>query len=181
MLDAWFDPAPRVLNAITNYLPWIFRTSPPTGCEGMRRVIARSRGVSETNILPGAGSSDLIFLALRHWLNSQSRVLILDPMYGEYAHVLENLTDCRVDRLDLARNKNYTVQPQELDNQLKQGYDWVVLVNPNSPTGQHIPRETLEEILKGAPASTRFWIDETYVEYAGPEQSLEQFAASSTN
>jgi histidinol-phosphate/aromatic aminotransferase/cobyric acid decarboxylase-like protein len=42
-------------------------------------------------------------------------------------------------------------------------------------------REVLESILKAAPRSTRFWIDETYVEYAGLAQSLEQFAASSTN
>jgi histidinol-phosphate/aromatic aminotransferase/cobyric acid decarboxylase-like protein len=181
VLDAWFDPAPAVTSALTKYLPWILRTSPPTGCEGMRRVIARSRGVSEHNILPGAGSSDLIFLALRHWLTSQSRVLILDPMYGEYAHVLEKITGCRVDRLDLSLNVNYSVEPRELADQLKRGYDWVILVNPNSPTGQHIPRETLEEILESASSGTRFWIDETYVEYAGPKQSLEQFAAHSSN
>ena len=181
VLDAWFDPAPRVIHALREYLPWILRTSPPTGCEGMQRVIARSRGVNENNILPGAGSSDLIFLALRHWLNAQSRVLILDPMYGEYAHVLEKLTGCQVERLNLSQNKNYSVQPWELKDQLKHGYDWVILVNPNSPTGQHIHREILEDILRTAPSSTRFWIDETYVEYAGLSQSLEHFAAHSTN
>ena len=166
VLDAWFDPAPRVIHALAEYLPWILRTSPPTGCEGMRRVIARSRGVSENNISPGAGSSDLIFLALRHWLNPGSRVLILDPMYGEYAHVLEKITGCEVERLNLSENQNYRVSPQELAVQLRRGYDWVVLVNPNSPTGQHISREALENILKAAPSSSRFWIDETYVEYS---------------
>ncbi len=181
VLDAWFDPAPHVIHALTQYLPWILKTSPPTGCEGMRRAIARSRSVKENNILPGAGSSDLIFLALGHWLHHRSRVLILDPMYGEYAHVLEKITGCHVERLNLAQNKNYIVQPQELEDQLKLGYDWVVLVNPNSPTGQHLPREILEKILRAAPPSTRFWIDETYVEYAGPSQSLENFAANSTN
>ena len=181
VLDAWFDPAPRVISALRDQLPWALRTSPPTGCEGMQRVIARSRGVHESNILPGAGSSDLIFLALRHWLNTQSRVLILDPMYGEYAHVLEKITGCYVERLNLAQNKNYSIQPQEAKAQFQHGYDWVVLVNPNSPTGQHIDREILEDILQAAPSSTRFWIDETYVEYAGFSQSLERFAARSTN
>ena len=181
VLDAWFDPAPRVINALREHLPWALRTSPPTGCEGMQRVIARSRGVHESNILPGAGSSDLIFLALRHWLNTQSRVLILDPMYGEYAHVLEKITGCHVERLNLAQNKNYSVQPHQLSAQLQHGYDWVVLVNPNSPTGQHIQREILENILESAPSSTRFWIDETYIEFAGRAQSLERFAAHSTN
>ena len=181
VLDAWFDPAPRVINALREHLPWALRTSPPTGCKGMQRVIARSQGVHEGNILPGAGSSDLIFLALRHWLNSQSRVLILDPMYGEYAHVLEKITGCHVERLNLAPHKNYTVRPQELRTQFQHGYDWVILVNPNSPTGQHIQRDILEDILQAAPSSTSFWIDETYVEYAGSQQSLERFAVDSTN
>src|SRR3954469_10222756 len=97
VLDAWFDPAPAVLEALREHLPWTLRTSPPTSCDGMRRVIARTRGVDPANVLPGAGSSDLIFLALRHWVHQDSRVLILDPMYGEYAHVLEQVIGCRVD------------------------------------------------------------------------------------
>jgi histidinol-phosphate/aromatic aminotransferase/cobyric acid decarboxylase-like protein len=181
VLDAWFDPAPSVLEAVAAHLPWTLKTSPPTGCEGMRRMLARARGVREENILPGAGSSDLIFLGLRHWLRPESRVLILDPMYGEYAHVLERVVGCRVDRLTLARAKNYSVECEQLATALERGYDWVMLVNPNSPTGQHVPRHHLESLLDAAPGTTRFWIDETYVEYAGPAQSLEQFAAASTN
>jgi len=64
---------------------------------------------------------------------------------------------------------------------LSDGYDLVVLVNPNSPTGRHVPRERLEAVLRRAPAATRVWIDETYVEYAGVGQSLERFAAHSEN
>src|ERR1043166_154764 len=73
VLDAWFPPSPKVLAALEDDLPWLLRTSPPTNCEGLRRVIARTRGVAPENILPGGGSSDLIFLALRHWLTSSSR------------------------------------------------------------------------------------------------------------
>jgi hypothetical protein len=38
------------------------------------------------------------------------------------------------------------------------------------PRPQHLHNETLENILKAAPPSTPFWIDETYIEYAGPKQ-----------
>jgi histidinol-phosphate/aromatic aminotransferase/cobyric acid decarboxylase-like protein len=64
---------------------------------------------------------------------------------------------------------------------LKQQYDLVVVVNPNNPTGGHVRRGDLQEVLATAPASTRFWIDEAYVDYVGPDQSLEQFAAASQN
>ena len=85
VLDAWFPPSPKAIAAIERHLPQMLRTSPPTGCEGLIRTIARVRGVRPECILPGAGSSELIFLALRHWLTADSRVLILDPSYGEYA------------------------------------------------------------------------------------------------
>ena len=181
VLDAWFDPAPSVLDKLAAHLAFSIRTSPPTGCDGMRRAIARARGVPEVNVLPGAGSSDLIFAGLRRWISPRSRVLILDPMYGEYAHVLENVIGAHVDRLPLSREHGYTVDLDELAARVREGYDWVVLVNPNSPTGRHIPREELERALATGPRATRWWIDETYVEDSGPDQSLEAFASRSAN
>jgi histidinol-phosphate/aromatic aminotransferase/cobyric acid decarboxylase-like protein len=181
VLDAWFDPAPNVISKLTSNLSWALRTSPPTHSEGLRRVIAQSRGVHETNILPGAGSSDLIFLGLRQWLKPEARVLILDPMYGEYAHVLEKIIGCQVERFTLSREHDYRIEPQHIMDGLKNNYDWVILVNPNSPTGQHMDRETLQEVIRSAPASTHFWIDETYIDYVGSDQSLERFAAKSAN
>jgi histidinol-phosphate/aromatic aminotransferase/cobyric acid decarboxylase-like protein len=73
------------------------------------------------------------------------------------------------------------VECEQLAGALQRRYDWVVLVNPNSPTGQHVPKARLQEVLSAAPGATRFWIDETYIEYAGASQSLEQFAAESSN
>jgi histidinol-phosphate/aromatic aminotransferase/cobyric acid decarboxylase-like protein len=181
VLDAWFPPSPRVLAALTDHLPWLLRTSPPTGCEGLIETIAEVRGVARDNILPGAGSSDLIFRALRQWLTPASRALILDPTYGEYAHVLERVIGCSVDRLNLRRANRYAVDLAQLEAALAKNYDLAVLVNPNSPTGRHIPRPELEAVLRHAPVRTRIWLDETYVDYAGTDQSLEAFACRSEN
>ena len=181
VLDAWFPPAPGVVTVLREHLPWLMRTSPPTGSEGLLEAIAETRGVRTRNILPGSGSSDLIFRALRHWLAPASRALILDPTYGEYAHVLERVIGCTVDRLPLTRGTGYALDLAHLEAALAREYDLVVLVNPNSPTGNHVPRAALEEMLRDVPASTRVWVDETYVEYAGQNASLESFAASSEN
>ncbi len=181
VLDAWFDPSPRVLKALTKHLPWIVRTSPPTDARGLQETIAEVRGIAVSNVLPGAGSSDLIYLALRHWLTPSSRALILDPTYGEYAHVLERVIGCRVDHMVLHRANDYTVKPADLAARLRGNYDLVVLVNPNSPTGKHIRRDLLERLIAEAPNHTQFWIDETYLEYVGADQSLERFAAPSSN
>src|SRR6266850_1229630 len=81
----------------------------------------------------------------------------------------------------LSHRDLYQLDLDRLVAALSDGYDLVVLVNPNSPTGRHVPRERLEAVLRRAPAATRVWIDETYVEYAGVGQSLERFAAHSEN
>lgn len=182
VLDAWFPPSPRVTAALEQHLPWLLRTSPPTGCDGLIEAIAEARGVDRRAILPGAGSSDLIFLALRQWLTRSSRVLILDPTYGEYAHVLEHVVRCRVDRFTLHRSNGYVVDLASLEQRLSEhDYDLLILVNPNSPTGRHIGKFQLQSFLERVPARTKVWIDETYIEYAGRAQSLESFAARSEN
>ena len=181
VLDAWFPPSPKVLDTLHEHLSWLMQTSPPIHSEGLRMAIAQFRGVNPDNVLPGAGSSDLIYMAFQYWLDSHSRVLILDPTYGEYVHVLENVIGCKVHRLVLSRYNQYAVDLAELEAQLQMVYDLVILVNPNSPTGRHIPRERLEEILGSVPAATRVWVDETYIDYVVQGESLEHFASESEN
>jgi histidinol-phosphate/aromatic aminotransferase/cobyric acid decarboxylase-like protein/GNAT superfamily N-acetyltransferase len=181
VLDAWFPPAPGVLHSITERLDWLLRTSPPTGCEGLAEVIADARGVGVSNILIGAGSSDLIFRAFPRWLDRSSRVLLLDPTYGEYGHMLEKVLACQTDRIGLQRKDAFEVPLAELQLALSRPYDLIVLVNPNSPTGRHIPADILKPLLRAARPSTRIWIDETYVDFVNPAQSLEKFAAQQGN
>jgi histidinol-phosphate/aromatic aminotransferase/cobyric acid decarboxylase-like protein len=181
VLDAWFPPSPRVLSALREHLPWMVHTAPPVLADGLARVIARTRDVGAESILAGAGSSQLIHLAFRHWLSPASRVLILDPMYGEYAHLLEQVLPCAVTRLPLARAEGYVLEPARLLAALDAPYDLIVLVNPNNPTGRHVPRGVLAEVLRQIPTSSRVWIDEAYVDYTGPDQSLERVAARSRN
>jgi histidinol-phosphate/aromatic aminotransferase/cobyric acid decarboxylase-like protein len=181
VLDAWFPPAPGVIDSLKKDLPWLLRTSPPTDCAGLIAAIADTRRVNPDAILPGAGSSDLIFRAFPHWLDQNSRVLLLDPTYGEYRHILERVIGCRVSSFQLMPEDSFKVNLALLEKELTGNYDLIVLVNPNSPTGQIIPAHDLKKLLKRAPASTRIWLDETYVDYVSPAQSLESFAATSEN
>ncbi len=182
VLDAWFPPAPGVLATLREHLDWLVRTSPPTNCDGLMAAIAEARGVPSKCLLPGAGSSDLIFRAFNHWLTPASRVLLLDPTYGEYVHVCQHVIGCRVERLLLTRATDYQVDLENLHRRLKLGdYDLAVIVNPNNPTGRHVPRPALEETLTDLPGTTMAWIDEAYVDYIGANESLERFATLRPN
>lgn len=181
VLDAWFPPAPGVREALTGHLDWLLATSPPTHADGLVRAIGTARGIPEENIVIGSGSSSLIFLALRHWLGRGSNALVLDPMYAEYEHVLGGVIGCGVHRFKLDADEDFRINEESLARELARGYDLVAMVNPNNPTGQHVPRERMERLLARAHPRTRVWIDEAYVDYTGDDQSLERLAAASRN
>ncbi|GAA3178036.1 histidinol-phosphate aminotransferase family protein [Nonomuraea roseoviolacea] len=177
VLDAWFPPAPAVVAALSGGQEWMARTSPPARAAGLVEEIAFRRNVPEQAVAVGAGSSDLIFRAFGHWLDASSRVLLVDPSYGEYAHVVERVIGCRADRFSLRRAEGWRIDPDRLADRLRERYDLVVVVNPNNPTGVHLDADELREVLARAPGGTRFWIDEAYAGYSGPGQSLERYAA----
>jgi histidinol-phosphate/aromatic aminotransferase/cobyric acid decarboxylase-like protein len=182
VLDAWFDPSPKVMESLTEYLTWILKTSPPTHSEGLIKTIAEKRGIEQINIIAGAGSSDLIYLALPQLLRKKSKVLLLNPTYGEYSYILRNVINCEVELFSLKKEDNYFPDADKLVEKLKsEHFELVILVNPNSPTGQALTKEDMLLILDGTPKSTLIWVDETYVEYTGENNSLEQVACKSNN
>jgi histidinol-phosphate/aromatic aminotransferase/cobyric acid decarboxylase-like protein len=181
VLDAWFPPAPEVLTALRSELSTLVSTSPPAHASGLVRCISRARGIPANAILPAAGSSELIYLAFPRWLTAGSRVLVVDPSYGEYEHLLRRVIGCTVKTLPLHREENYVLDTAAVAAQLSTGFDLVVLVNPNSPTGTMIRGESLEQLARGISSTARLWIDETYIDYAGAVHSLERLAATSKN
>ncbi|WP_155055141.1 histidinol-phosphate aminotransferase family protein [Streptomyces blattellae] len=177
VLDAWFPPAPGVRAALVDDPAWAARTSPPTDAEGLLAEIAMARGLPPDTLAVGAGSSDLIFRAFGQWLTPESRVLLMDPGYGEYAHVTERVIGCRVDRFRLRREDGWRIDPDRLSAAVASGrYDLVVVVNPNNPTGRHAPAAELRSLIAAAPARTRWWIDEAYLGYVGLAESLAELA-----
>ncbi|MFD3477563.1 aminotransferase class I/II-fold pyridoxal phosphate-dependent enzyme [Streptomyces sp. NPDC058695] len=179
VLDAWFPPAPGVRAVLAEDPGWAARTSPPTAAEGLLAEVAMARSLPTETLAVGAGSSDLIFRAFRQWLTPQSRVLLMDPGYGEYAHVTERVIGCRVDRFRLRREDGWRIDPVQLSAAVRAGhYDLVVLVNPNNPTGRHAPAADLRSLIASAPARTRWWIDEAYLGYVDLTESLADLAAT---
>ncbi|MDH6567854.1 histidinol-phosphate/aromatic aminotransferase/cobyric acid decarboxylase-like protein/GNAT superfamily N-acetyltransferase [Streptomyces sp. SAI-117] len=179
VLDAWFPPAPGVRAALADAPEWVARTSPPSGAEGLSAEIAAVRQLPPDTLAVGAGSSDLIFRAFGRRLTPRSRVLLTDPCYGEYAHVTERVIGCRVDRFPLRREDGWRIDPDRLAAAVRSGrYDLVVVVNPNNPTGRHAPASGLRALIEAAPERTHWWIDEAYLGYVGPRESLAGLAAT---
>lgn len=169
VLDAWFPPAPSVLASLSEGADWGCRTSPPNHSEGLIESLANHLHLHPDHFLVGPGSSSLMFQAFRQWIGPSSRVLLVDPTYGEYAHLAE-LCGALVDTLSLPFP--FRVDLDEWVEKVEKGdYDLVVLVNPNNPTGQAFTARELDAVLDRIPLKTRVWIDEAYAAYV-PGTSL---------
>ncbi len=182
VLDAWFDPSPRVIERLQRFLPFLLRTSPPVDARGLVNAIAHARGVPAECVLPGGGSSDLIFACLPRLGSHLKTALILDPTYGEYKHVFEDVLNIETKLFALEKQDHFRVDTDRLICCVRDRQpDLIGLVNPNSPTGQHWPRQEVIRFLNSVPESTWIVIDETYIEYAGPHESVETEACARPN
>ena len=182
VLDAWFDPSPRVIAALREYLPFLLRTSPPNHAEGFVEEVARWREVPAECVLPGSGSSSLLFACLPRLLRPGCRAMLLDPMYSEYEHIIGDLLQGEVLRHALSEERDFEVNPETLlEGVCRLRPDAVLLVNPNNPTGQLWPRAGILSFLDQVPPEILIVVDETYLEYVGASESLEGEAARRRN
>lgn len=182
VLDAWFDPSPQVIRKLSSYLPYICRTSPPTYSEGLVDTIARVRNLDTRNILTGSGSSSLMFLLLPSILEASERAVILDPMYGEYKHILENVIGSTVLLYALESRSEFKIDVDHFCEHLRDIAPRVaVIVNPNNPTGQFLTAADVVRILTQMPKESLLVVDETYIEYVGFDQSVERLVSEHSN
>ncbi|MCS7041912.1 MAG: histidinol-phosphate aminotransferase family protein [Bryobacteraceae bacterium] len=182
VLDAWFDPAPAVLATLREHLPFLLKSSPPSHAEGFVQEVARRRGVPPGSVLPGAGSSSLLFACLPRMLEPGRPVAVLEPMYSEYEHIAGTLLGCPLVRIPLREDDGFEPRTEEIAAAVRKARPQALLVvNPNNPTGRCWPREELLALADAAGGGTLVVVDETYLEFAGEGLSLEPEAAARKN
>jgi threonine-phosphate decarboxylase len=87
------------------------------------------------------------------------------PTYSEYEKEIYNLGG-KLDYLKLNETNNFEIMPSRIKEQLKKGYDLLILCNPNNPTSTALTNAQIEDIASSALDSGTFIIiDETYVEF----------------
>ena len=174
VLDAWYDPSPVAVAAVQEHLAWFLRTSPPTHSEGLVDTISAIRGIAKESLVVGSGTSSLVYSALPHLVKPGDRPLVLDPMYGEYAHWFESVEGIRCARSVLLSERGFDVDPEAYLKELESA-DLAILVNPNSPTGRAVSRDFLRAVLDALPRFGWLVVDETYGDFAGEDSSVERW------
>lgn len=172
--DAWYDPHPDIGKIISKDLNWFIKNSPPTQSDGLIKTISEIRKIPIENILIGGGSSDLMFQLFPAVLKKDDELIILDPMYGEYEHILKHVIGVRISKIKQDRKDNFKISIEKILEKVTAKTKMIILVNPNNPTGQYLKRKDMLQLLSKIPKKVSLCIDETYIDYIGKEESLER-------
>lgn len=136
----------------------------------LRQSIGNYCHANPEHIVVGNGSTELISI-MAQFLEPQS-ALILSPTYSEYAREV-GLAGGSVCYFELKETMDFALDLEALFEEMKKGYDMLVICNPNNPTSTALRHNELKEIFTYAKkVGTFVVIDETYVEFAKDYENI---------
>ena len=154
-----YPPSPAVLEAVSRAEVEKLRLYSDPACAELLNAAAKHFGLQPDQIMPGNGSDENLFFALRAFCDEEHPLAYADITYGCYGvwcglmHIPSRIIPLRED---------FTLDPADY-----YGLNTtIVLANPNAPTGLALPRSAIEDILQANPDHVVI-VDEAYVDFGG--------------
>ncbi len=152
--EAVIRAAAESLREIHNY--------PDIRMEALRRELSRYEQVPEDYLVCGNGAAEVIFmlaLALR-----PRRALLPAPTFAEYEQALR-LTGTEISCFELKEEEGFRVTERILEA-ITPGTEFLMLCNPNNPTGTLIEPELMSRILERCRRTGTFLaVDECFQDF----------------
>ena len=152
-------PSPRVVAAVSEAEVEKLRLYSDPACAQLLRTAAAHFGLQPSQVMPGNGSDENLFFALRAFCDENHPLAYADITYGCYGvwcglmHIPSHIIPLKED---------FTLDPADYYGL----NETIVIANPNAPTGLALPRSAIEEILKSNPNNVVI-VDEAYVDFGG--------------
>lgn len=153
----------KVKSVLSRHLD-IISSYPDREYTSLRHAIGEYCQVSPAHVIVGNGSTELISLLIEQ--RHPRKTLILGPTYSEYAREL-SFSASRQDYYHLNPETGFRLDMDDFLSRLKNGYDLLIICNPNNPTSSVIETTDMRRILSVCRENGTFaMIDETYAEFA---------------
>ena len=154
-----YPPSPAVVEAVNRAEVEKLRLYSDPACADLLNTAAKHFGLKNNQIMPGNGSDENLFFAIRAFCDENHPLAYADITYGCYG-VWCGLMNIPSDIVPL--KEDFTLDPADYYNK----NETIVIANPNAPTGLALPRSAIEGILKANPNNVVI-IDEAYVDFGG--------------
>jgi histidinol-phosphate aminotransferase len=136
----------------------------------LKALVAKQKGLVETQIAAGNGSDELLDLIMRVFCTPRKdNVIITPPTFGIYK-VLANTNDVEVRESPL--DESFQLNPKEIKELADENTKLVFICSPNNPTGNLMNITSVEKLL--AELNCVVVIDEAYIDFTGQESWIKR-------
>ena len=127
-------------------------------------TLAGMYGVRHEQLLVGRGSDEAIDLLVRAFCRAgQDAILIQPPTFGMYG-VCARIQSAAVIEVPLA--DDFTLDVDAVLAAVTPAVKLIFVCTPNNPSGQCVPRESIERLLQMLEGRALLVVDEAYIEFA---------------
>lgn len=154
-----FEPSDGVLNAVNSKEVSLLRLYSDPECKKLRSAIAGIYGVAEENIYLSNGSDDILNFAFMAFTSDTVTAVFPEISYGFYK-VFAELHGVKYKRIPLSDDFSININDYTGLN------CFIVIANPNAPTGRCLSVAEIEKIVASNPKAVVL-IDEAYVDFGG--------------
>tara|TARA_E500000318_G_C3567568_1_gene216357 strand:- start:2232 stop:3314 length:1083 start_codon:yes stop_codon:yes gene_type:complete len=136
----------------------------------LKSLLSEQKGVSESQILLGNGSDEVLDLIYRAFCEpNQDNIITLPPTYGMYK-VLAGIN--AVENKEVLLTADFEPNVEEILNAVDANSKLLFICSPNNPTGNSFKKEGIEKLLKAF--NGLVVIDEAYIDFSKDESWLSQ-------
>ncbi|MEO2052368.1 MAG: histidinol-phosphate transaminase [Allomuricauda sp.] len=134
----------------------------------LKSVLAKQKGVSETNMLLGNGSDEVLDLIFRAFCEpNQDNIITLPPTYGMYK-VLSGIN--AVENREVLLTVDFEPDVPAILDAVDKNTKLIFICSPNNPTGNTFQKEAIQKLLESFHGLVV--IDEAYIDFAKQESWL---------
>ena len=156
----------------------ILSSYPDREYTSLRETIGSYCKVNPSHVVVGNGSTELISLLIH--TRKARRALIVGPTYSEYEREL-SLVGGTLTYYHLREEASFRMDTTDFIRVLSEGYDLIILCNPNNPTSSALHTAEIARILDACRQTGCFMmIDETYAEFAPDIDSISAMSLTSS-
>ena len=141
------------------------------------KAVAKKNNISTSNILLGAGSTEILDLVTRLSSSKKGSFLIADPSYSYWTEAAEKLG---LKKITVPLTKNKQLDLGAMLKAIQSDTRLIYICNPNNPTGSIADRAELVKFINEACKKAIVLIDEAYIDYTSQE-SLSSLAIENKN
>ncbi|WP_266158917.1 histidinol-phosphate transaminase [Dyella silvatica] len=127
------------------------------------KMLAELYGVRHEQLLMGRGSDEAIDLLVRAFCRAgQDAILIQPPTFGMYA-VCARIQNAAV--IEAALAADFSLDVDALLAAMTPAVKLVFICTPNNPSGQTVPRASIERLAEALAGRAVLVVDEAYIEF----------------